>query len=494
MPRLLVVDDEPSILHVFSRVFGSEEVDVIAASSGGEAIALVSDRKPDAVILDVLLPDRSGLEVFKEIRSRDAKVPIIFITAGGTSETAIEAMKLGAFDYLSKPLDFAQVRKLVARAFEIRRFMQEPVSLVSESADLPRTGEALVGRCQAMQEVYKAIGRVASQTVTVLIRGESGSGKELVARAIYHHSGRSQGPFLAVNCAAIPETLLESELFGHEKGAFTGADRRRVGKFEQCAGGTLFLDEIGDMPLALQSKILRVLQDQRFEPVGGNQTIQADVRILAATNRDLEKMVARGRFRSDLYFRLNVYTITIPPLRSRREDLPILINHFLSTANRELGRQVRGIAPEAMDLLERHTWPGNVRELQSVLKQAVLQTTGPVLLVDFLPESVRQAGRMAPHTPSPQTSASVDWDRLVDEHLGKHTGELYDEAIAITEREIITRVLGRVAGNQVQAAKALGITRTTLRAKMKQLGISLGTLIQQAAPPEEDPAGDRGDQ
>jgi len=486
MPKLLVVDDEPSILHVFSRVFDAGEVDLVTASSGGEAMDLISKGQPDAVVLDVLLPDRSGLEVFQEIRSRDAKIPVIFITAGGTSETAIEAMKLGAFDYLSKPLDFGQVRKLVARAFEIRRLMQEQISLISEPADLPRAREALVGRCQAMQEVYKAIGRVAPQTVTVLIYGESGTGKELVARAIYQHSSRAQKPFLAVNCAAIPETLLESELFGHEKGSFTGADRRRIGKFEQCAGGTLFLDEIGDMPLALQSKILRVLQDQRFERVGGNETIQADVRIIAATNRNLEKMVAEGRFRSDLYFRLNVYTIPIPPLRSRCEDLPILFNHFLSTANRELSKQVRGIAPEAIDLLQRHTWPGNVRELQSVLKQAVLRTTGPVLLADFLSETFQQVDTRTSALPSAEIPPSLSWDRLVDEHLAKKTGTLYDDAIAVTEREIITRVLRRVAGNQVRAATALGITRTTLRAKMKQLGISLGTIVQQVGPTKED--------
>ena len=490
MPRLLVVDDEPSILQVFSRVFEGGEVELLTASSGGQALAIVADRHPDVVILDVLLPDCSGLEVFREIRQLDAKVPVLFITGGGTSETAIEAMKLGAFDYLSKPLDFGQIRKLVARALEIRRLMHEPVTLVSESADLPRTGEALVGRCQAMQEVYKAIGRVASQTVTVLIRGESGTGKELVARALYHHSGRSERPFLAVNCAAIPETLLESELFGHEKGSFTGAERRRVGKFEQCAGGTLFLDEIGDMPLALQSKILRVLQDQRFERVGGNHTIQADVRIIAATNRDLEKMVAKSRFRSDLYFRLNVYTIVIPPLRFRPEDLPILVSHFLSMANRELGKQVRGVAPEAMDLLQRYPWPGNVRELQSVLKQGVLQTTGPVLLADFLPEAVRQAETTAADVVPQQTPPPVDWDRLVDEHLAGQAGKLYDEAIAMTEREVITRVLARMAGNQVQAAKALGITRTTLRAKMKQLGISLGTVVQRTTELEEAPPED----
>jgi len=485
MQRLLVVDDEPSILHLFSRVFQGEEVELITASSGDEAVNLVSTSQPDAVILDIVLPDRSGLDVFKEIRRLDARMPVIFITASGASETAIEAMKFGAFDYLSKPLDFGQVRKLVAQAFEIRQIMQEPIPLVSEPEELPQGGEALIGRCQAMQEIYKAIGRVAPQTVTVLVRGESGTGKELVARAIYHHSNRSGGPFLAVNCAAIPETLLESELFGHEKGSFTGADRQRIGKFEQCAGGTLFLDEIGDMPLAVQSKILRVLQDQRFERVGGNQTVQADVRIIAATNRDLEKMVEEGRFRSDLYYRLDVYTIMIPPLRMRPEDLPILVNHFLGYANKELNKQVQGIAPDALDALQQYSWPGNVRELQSALKRAVLQTTGPGMLVEFLPEAISHYNKKSSPTLTIPPSI-VDWDCFVDEHIQNNAGEIYDEAIAITEREVITRVLKRVTGNQVQAAKLLGITRTTLRSKMRQLGISLGTVIEQVPQSEEE--------
>jgi len=474
MPTLLVVDDEPSVLGVFSRVFREDGVEVVTATTAAAGLSGFAERNPDAVVLGVLLPDGCGLELFREIHQRDPKVPVILTTAGSESDTAIEATRLGAFDYLVKPLDYAEVRRLVGRAFEIGRLSGDPVSLGPEPGRLPAEADALVGRCLAMQAVYKSIGRVAPQTVTVLIQGESGTGKELVARAVYKHSNRAEGPFLVVTCAAIPETLLESELFGHERGAFTGADRCRIGKFEQSHGGTLFLDEIGDMSLALQSKILRVLQDQRFERLGGSQTIATDVRVIAATNRDLEGMVAQGSFRSDLYYRLNIYTIVLPPLRARREDLPLLIDHFLRRINRELGKQVRGVAPEATDLLERYPWPGNVRELQSVLKRAVLQTAGPVLLADFLPENLRagDAGRR-PLSPGSVT----DWEQLVDRHWREGTDRLYDEAIALAERQVITRVLRRTAGNQLRAAKILGITRTTLRSKMRQLGISLERIV-----------------
>ena len=486
MPTLLVVDDEPSVLHVFSEVYKREAVEVLTASSGGEALEIVSQGAPDAVILDILLPDRSGLDVFCQIHQIDSRIPVILITGGGTSETAIDAMRLGAFDYLLKPLDFAQVRKLVARAFTIARLSHDPVALGPEAGEVAPTEDALVGNCPAMQAVYKAIGRVARQTVTVLIRGESGTGKELVARAIYQYSNRSDGPFMVVNCAAIPDTLLESELFGHEKGSFTGADRLRIGKFEQCSGGTLFLDEIGDMPLSLQSKILRVLQDQRFERVGGNETIRTDVRIIAATNRDLERMVAESLFRPDLYYRLNVYTITLPPLRQRQEDLPLLVDHFLARSNQELGKQVRNVDPGAIKMLKRFSWPGNVRELQSVLKQAALQTTGPVLLPDFLPDTihVEEVPPAEPGLASP--SEITNWEQFVEERFHAETGDLYDDAVALAERQVITRVLRRTGGNQLQAAQILGITRTTLRTKMRQLGIRLGRVVQE---PEAGPEG-----
>jgi len=483
MPTLLVIDDEPSVLHAFSRVFRDSNVTVETASTGGEGLRL-AEQKPDAVVLDIKLPDVSGLELFKQIHALDPRIPVILITGTGTSETAIEAIRLGAFDYLVKPLDFGELEALVDRAFEIRRMALEPVGLAAEPDDVSDQAEAIVGQSVAMQQVYKAIGRVAPQTVTVLIRGESGTGKELVARAIYQHSNRRDAPFLVVNCAAIPETLLESELFGHEKGAFTGADRRRIGKFEQSSGGTLFLDEIGDMPLSLQSKILRVLQDQRFERVGGNQTIATDVRIIAATNRDLEQMVAEGRFRSDLFYRLNIYTIVLPPLRARQDDLVPLIHHLLSRANRELHKRVHSITSEVTQRLTQYAWPGNVRELQSVLKRAVLHASGPVLTADCLPDPLSALSPDDVDVPAADPG-TTDWERFVEERFRAGVDNLYDEAIALAEREVITRVLRRTEGNQVRAAKILGITRTTLRTKMRQLGIHLERVVHEDGPAAE---------
>lgn len=477
MPSVLVIDDDPTVQHVFQRVYSDSDVQVLSAGSAAEGLRRMGDEHPDVVILDIMLPDADGLEAFERIHATDSKVPVVFITAGGTSDTAIEAMKLGAFDYLLKPLDFGKVRELVARALQIRRFMHVPVGVTSE----PRNGHAgpadhLVGRCEAMQDVYKAIGRVAPQNVTVLIRGESGTGKELIARAIYQHSPRASGRFLAVNCAAIPEALLESELFGHEKGSFTGADTKRIGKFEQCNGGTLFLDEVGDMTPLVQSKLLRVLQEQRFERVGGNETIKTDVRIIAATNRDLEKMVESAEFRADLYYRLNGFTIKLPSLRERKEDILVLLEHFLSTFNRELGKSVRDIAPEALELLVQYHWPGNVRELQSVLKQSLLQTTGPVLLADFLPPEVRGISEREKERREAGPAGS-SLESFVDERLALGSEDLYAEALALMERAVLTRVLRHTAGNQSWAAKILGITRGSLRNKIRLLRISIDQVV-----------------
>jgi two-component system nitrogen regulation response regulator GlnG len=469
MPTLLVVDDEPSILHFFRRAFPGPEVTLLTASTAAEGLDTAARERPEVVILDVNLPDGSGLEAFRKIHTADPKIPVIFITGHGTTATAIEAMRMGAYEYLLKPLELDQLTDLVSRAFAISRLMRVP-AVVPEDPQPEEDSEALVGRSAAMQEVYKAIGRVAPQDVTVLILGESGTGKELVARAIYHYSERSQGPFLAINCAAIPESLLESELFGHEKGAFTGADRRRIGKFEQCSGGTLFLDEIGDMTPMTQTKILRVLQGQQFERVGGGETVRADVRLIAATNRDLEAMVAEGPFRGDLYYRLNVFTIRLPPLRERGDDLPLLAEHFVRRFARELRKEVRGVAPEAMEMLRRYPWPGNVRELQSVLKQALLQATGPVLMPEFLPAALR--GR----EDGPGAEAAFDFGDLtgfVQDRLRAGTTALYAEFQALTERHLFTEVLRHTGGNQSQAAKALGITRGTLRARLAALGIQV---------------------
>ncbi|MBX3414829.1 MAG: sigma-54-dependent Fis family transcriptional regulator [Pirellulales bacterium] len=482
MANLLVIDDDPAVPLLVRRTFQDSEVQVYSAGTAAAGLAELANNDIDVVVLDVLLPDLSGLETFDRVRQHDPKIPVIMITAGTTSDTAIEAMKRGAYEYLVKPLDLAQVRELVDRALELRRMINQPVAIPGDTIDAgaqtPQVDQ-LVGRCQAMQEVYKAVGRVASQDVTVLVRGESGTGKELVARAIYHHSHRAKGPFLAVNCAAIPEQLLESELFGHERGSFTGADRQRIGKFEQSNGGTLFLDEIGDMAPLLQSKILRLLQEHRFERVGGNETIHADVRVIAATNRDLEHMVENGAFREDLFYRLNGYTIKLPPLRERRDDLPMLIEHFLGRFGRELHKDVRGVSNEATELLLSYTWPGNIREMQNVLRQAILQMTGPVLVPEFLPEYVREAVvRLRSQGATPATEGErLPWAGLIDERLREGAVGLYDEVLASMERDLFTRVLRHTGGNQIQAARILGIARGTLRAKTRALGIRLENVV-----------------
>jgi two-component system nitrogen regulation response regulator GlnG len=472
MPVLLVIDDEPAILHAFRRGFQQSDVTVLTAASAAEGLAMVTQHDPDVVLLDLALPDLSGLEVFRRLHQHHPKTPVIFITGHGTTDTAIEAMKRGAFDYLLKPLELTYVRELVARACAISRLMRVPA--VTEDEPRQEPADVLVGRCPAMQDVYKAIGRVAPQDVTVLIRGETGTGKELVARAIYHHSRRDAAPFLAVNCAAIPETLLESELFGHERGAFTGAERKRIGKFEQCSGGTLFLDEIGDMTPLTQAKILRVLQAQQFERVGGNETIRTDVRIIAATNRDLEHLITTGQFRSDLYYRLSVFPIVLPPLRERGDDLLLLVNHFLKQLGPELGKAVQEVAPETLDLLRQYAWPGNVRELQSLLKQALLHATGPVLLPDFLPAALRTPKDSPPTGPG---MPSPDWDRFLSDRLHAGSTDLYAEALTVMERQLLTRVLRHTGGNQLQAAQILGITRNSLRHKLRALGITIARTV-----------------
>ncbi|MEZ6063631.1 MAG: sigma-54 dependent transcriptional regulator [Planctomycetaceae bacterium] len=484
--RLLVVDDEPLILDSFRYAFPAPEFDLITASSADRAVELFKTQAPDVVLSDIRLPDMSGLELFRRIHAADARVPVILMTGYGTAGTAIDAMRAGAFEYVLKPLDPDTLIPLVESAAETSRLMRTPATLPSDqTADT--SGDLLIGNCPAMQEVYRAVGRVAPQNVTVLILGESGTGKEVIARAIYNYSHRSSKPFLAINCAAIPETLLESELFGHEKGSFTGAERRRIGKFEQCSGGTLFMDEIGDMTPLTQTKVLRVLQDQKFERVGGNESIQTDVRLIAATNRDLESMIASGSFRSDLFYRLNVFTIKLPPLRERGDDVRLLAEHFCRLFARELGRDITGLAPETVRLLEKYHWPGNVRELQSVIKHALLEATGPVLVPSFLPDSVRavEPGSSGGLATSSESAGEVsgghaditDWSRFVEERLQSASESIFSEAQQLMERQVIPRVLQHVDGNQLQAARLLGISRATLRSKCRQYRIMIDRVI-----------------
>jgi two-component system nitrogen regulation response regulator GlnG len=467
MDRLLVIDDDPLVRAHLSSTLADPRRAIAAAKTGLEGLASFRNERPDVVLLDIHLPDRSGLELFRELQAIDGTVPIIFITASTDSARVIEAIKLGSYDYVVKPIDLARVKDLVERGVRMRRMMSVPVA-VGASSD--PGADALIGVCPAMQEVYKAIGRVAPYDVNVLISGESGTGKELVARAIYQHSRRSGHTFLAINCAAIPGSLLESELFGHEKGAFTGADRQHIGKFEQCNGGTLFLDEIGDMPLPLQSKILRVLQEKQFQRVGGRQTLTTDVRVLAATHRDLERAVARETFRGDLYYRLNGFSIELPALRNRGSDLKVLVDHLLLRFGSELGREVTGVAPEAMALLKRYPWPGNVRELQNVLRQALLLCTGGLVLPEHLPRVVRDQ----PAVTEAGAEAGVDgasWDGFLREGLKRDKPELYARALEQMERGLLSCVLRHTNGHQTRAAELLGITRGSLRHKLRALGI-----------------------
>jgi two-component system nitrogen regulation response regulator GlnG len=470
MTTLLVVDDEPAIIDFFCRVFANRDVDIVAADSAAAGLQIMEQQRPDAVMLDIVLPDGSGLDVFRQIREMDVKVPIVVMTSHGGSDTAIRAMQLGALDYLTKPLDVRELIALVDLALEICRLMNEPVQVDPATPEEARPG-ALVGRGSAMQRVYKAIGQVAAQNVTVLVRGESGTGKELIARALYQYSDRAEKPFLAVNCAAIPEMLLESELFGHEKGAFTGADKKRIGRFEQCHGGTLFLDEIGDMDALLQSKLLRVLQEQTFERVGGNETIKTDVRVIAATNRNLEEMVAAHDFREDLFYRLNGFMIQLPPLRDRGEDFDLLLEHFRCLSNLELNKNVQRFAPDAIRLLRECDWPGNVRQLQSVVRQGIIQSSGPVLLAEFLPEL--SAEQEQPIACGRGGTGSDAIDRLVESGLTNNSATMYDDVVGEVERRLINRVLNHTSGNQTEAAKLLGISRTTIRAKMDKLGLAI---------------------
>jgi two-component system nitrogen regulation response regulator GlnG len=471
MPKLLVIDDEPIICHSFRRAFASPEVAVSTAGTVAEGWRRVQEDRPDVIVLDLQLPDGSGMDLFERIRVADPKRPVVFITAHGTTDTAIEAMKRGAFDYLTKPLDLERMTGLLARAFEAARLMREPAALPDDPA-----ADRIVGRTPAMQEVCKQIGRVAAQDVHVLITGESGTGKELVARAIYSHSRRADRPFLAINCAALPEGLVESELFGHERGAFTGADRQRVGKFEQCADGTLLLDEIGDMPPSAQAKMLRLLQDQTFERVGGAQPVTTHVRVLASTNQDLERLIAAGQFRADLYYRLKVVEIHIPPLRDRRDDIPELAHHFLFRYARQAGRDVRGFEPEALDLLQRYDWPGNVRQLQNCVRAAVYQTSAAMIRVADLPELT------APHpaAATPPPVPAFDLGATIEAMLGDGHEDVHGRVVALVERELITRALRHTRGHQAQASELLGISRATLRHKLRELGVAIDKVVQDA--------------
>jgi len=458
MNTILVVDDQKTVCYSIKRLLQTEGYDVLTAKDGEEALRMIGKGNVDLVIMDVRMPEMDGLEVLRLMKKAHHEVQVIMMTAFSTTEKAIQAMKLGAFDYLTKPFDNDELIIRVRDAIRTRELMQEVVTF-SEPEDSSISVQ-VIGKSPSMLDIYKQIGKVAPTDTIVLIKGESGTGKELIARAIYHYSNRAAKPFLAINCSAIPEQLLESELFGYERGAFTGADFKRIGKFEQCTGGTLFLDEIGDMSISLQSKVLRVLQDGLVQRLGGTETIETDVRIISATNRDIEDMVRKGAFREDLYYRINVVTLEIPPLRERRSDIKELVSYFMRKLNRKLGKDIKGMATDALKSLEEYAWPGNVRELENLVQKAMVFCGGDYLTLDCCKQQYLQK------------QGSVNLEDAIENlvNLAFHGGcqERFQDIIESLERHMIKRSLELTKGNQVHAARLLGISRNTLRKKLDE--------------------------
>jgi nitrogen regulation protein NR(I) len=488
MNKLLLIDDEADVQYSFRRIFAQPDIELSTANSGEEGLKLIPKLKPDLVIMDVRMGGISGLETLRRLRQFNAKQMVIMMTAYGTTQTAIEAMKLGAYDYLLKPFDVPKLKQVVQNALKAARDMRQVVTYqpLIESEDYD---QGIIGRSEPMQTVFKTIGQLASSDATALITGESGTGKELVARAIYSHGHRHGQPFLAINCAAIPENLLESELFGHERGAFTGATSQRIGKFEQCNGGTIFLDEIGDMSLPTQAKILRVLQSGTFERIGGNESIKVDVRVIAATHKPLEEAVAKREFREDLFYRLNVVRIHVPPLRERRTDIPLLVNYFLKKFAANQKHPPKSIAPSAVAALEQFHWPGNVRELENIIQRAIVMAKGDVILPGDLPTEIVSGAQGIPtstpasmshgEAPLHETSRTASPAPVNDSDMAGHARALFQWArrdsklkiIPAVERELIIQALMETKGNQVHAARLLGITRATLRKRVEKFAI-----------------------
>jgi two-component system nitrogen regulation response regulator GlnG len=499
---ILVIDDDNEVRYSLGRVLSSRKYQVLEAASGEQGVALVKKGPaPDLIFLDVRMGGMSGLEALQHIRSANPKQLVILMTAFGTAQTAIEAMKFGAFDYIMKPFDPAKVLALAENALKAHADMRSAGDYKSTiNADDYREG--IVGVSPVMQEVFKIIGQVTASDVTVMITGESGTGKELVARSIWKHSHRAKGNFIAVNCAAIPDNLIESELFGHEKGSYTGATNQRIGKFELCDRGTIFLDEIGDMALATQTKILRVLQQGEIQRVGGTETLRVDVRIIAATNKDLEAMVKAKTFREDLYYRLNVVRIKMPPLRDRRDDIPQLVDFCLHNLVKQKKARVAKVSPEAMAVLTRYDWPGNVRELENLIYRSAVIAQGDTILLKDLPPEVREAAGAgplsssvpppaaptgtppvsstapqpdtAPSAPSPEPVPAMAPALTVGSALDFLHTELSRETEPIMERlerEMITRALTALEGNLARTAERLGMTRATLRKRVEELGL-----------------------
>jgi len=474
MSTILIVDDDDQLRASFHKLLAEEGYSVESAAAGDAAVKKVEEKAFDLVILDMRLPGMNGLAAFRSIHRMEPKLPVIIMTAYGTTENAIEATKLGAFDYVLKPFEVPAMLTVIRQALEAGRFMRSPVDM--NGAPDTSSREAIVGRSPPMQNVYKAIGRVSSTEATVLIRGESGTGKELAARAVYSHSLRADKPFQVINCVAIPETLLESELFGFEKGAFTGAAHRRVGKIEQANGGTVFLDEIGDMPFGIQSKILRLLQERSIERLGGRETIPVDVRIIAATNRDLETALEQGRFREDLYYRLKVVTIALPPLRERLEDIPLLVDYFLRRYAAELEIDNPGITPEAVTLLNCHRWPGNVRELANAVHKALIFNRGAPIPAQEMAQAV---GGGTTHRSLSAAGTEQILRQWVREAItsGAEPNK-FEATVDHFAGILVGEALNLTHGNRSQAAKLLGLSRPTLHSKIQKYRLKLKTSVE----------------
>lgn len=470
---ILVVDDEQDVRQIIAATLEEDGHSVDSCESAEQALDRLVSGDYDLALVDINLPGMSGFDLLERYLEGGGETPVVIITGRATVANAIESTRRGAYDYITKPFDLDQVRATAGQVVSRRKLQRQLGNLRERVRSEYKPGAEIVGRSAPMQEIYKLIGRVASSTATALIQGESGSGKELIARALHAYSDRWQGPFVAVNCSAIPADLLESEMFGHERGAFTGATDRREGKFEQAIGGTLMLDEISDMPLALQAKLLRVLQEREFSRVGGHALIPADCRIIAATNQDLEQAAAAGKFREDLFFRLKVVVINVPPLRERREDIPLLVDFFLDRVNRNHGFQVKGIAPDALSRLAEHGWPGNVRELENVLIRAAALAPNRILTAEDIPFGNDAAAQ--------GLQAEAPLDQIVAVKVREQMREfgdvlprnLYARTLEIIEKPLIEAVLERTNGNQLRAAEILGINRNTLRKKIGELGIEL---------------------
>ena len=462
--KILLVEDDASTAAALSKVLKAEGYVVEVEERGDEGLAKAAASPFDLVLTDLKLPGLDGLELASRLHALKPKLPLIMMTAHGTTETAIQATKFGAYEYLVKPFEAEDLLDLVALAVAHSRLMSEPVGMGTADA----TGFALVGHSKVMQNIYKEVGRVAATPATVLIRGATGTGKELIARAIYQHSDRSTKPFIAVNCAAIPETLLESELFGHERGSFTGAQTRRVGRFEQAHEGTIFLDEIGDLNANTQSKLLRVLQEKCIQRLGGDATLAVDVRVLAATHRDLEVAIKEREFREDLFYRLSVVTIHLPALHERPEDIPDLARFFIRRYAREFGVETPSIQADAVSFLQDQQWPGNVRELENVVRQALLLARPFAITLDHVKQVLERTHK--PTLLTDQTHAAYISDLLGRAQRGEEPNA-YAKMIADLEPELFAQAIRLAQGNQAKAARWLGVTRLKMREKLIQLGL-----------------------